>query len=191
MRGRKSKVLLIKEISNKELGYLIGLFAGDGYMFHDKKGRHYSVEFHLNSDRDKEIIKITLKLLERIGLKTMIYQDKRCNCKRIRTYSKEFFQLIKMESYKEDSEFGIGFVSGFIDSDGYYNKKNSTLEIINTDMEKLKRAKAFLDKIKVNSVIKKRVFSKFDKKQSYRLRISDNGTKLTTIFYVYHKNQIL
>ena len=43
----------IINLSEKENGYLFGLFEGDGYKFHDKKGRRYMIDFYLNSVRDK------------------------------------------------------------------------------------------------------------------------------------------
>ncbi len=47
MRGR---VFNLKKLSKNEIGYIIGMFVGDGYSYHDKKYRHYSVEFYLIAD---------------------------------------------------------------------------------------------------------------------------------------------
>ena len=51
MRGGKIKPVSFENISNKEVGYMVGLLAGDGYLIYDKKSRHYHVEFYLNSER--------------------------------------------------------------------------------------------------------------------------------------------
>jgi len=45
-----------KNLKEEEKGYLLGFFEGEGYKYHDKKNRHYYVEFSLNSKKDKEII---------------------------------------------------------------------------------------------------------------------------------------
>lgn len=63
---------------------------GDGYVFYDKKSRHYQIEFYLNSESDKEIITFIDNLFKKIGLNTYIYKDKRFNCVRVRAYSKNF-----------------------------------------------------------------------------------------------------
>ena len=113
----------IGNLTEKERGYLFGLFEGDGYKYHDKKGRHYHVEFYLNSEKDKEIIVLLVKILKKIGLNPNLYQDKRYNCKRIRVYSKELFNdLVRGSSLADkNKDFSIGFISGIIErssSDG-------------------------------------------------------------------------
>ena len=52
---------MLSNLSDLEKGYLFGLFEGDGYKYHDKKQRHYQVEFYLNSIKDIEIIKNKIK----------------------------------------------------------------------------------------------------------------------------------
>ena len=84
----------LNKISEKEKGYLFGLFFGDGYKIYDKKSRHYQVDFYLNSKNDIFIINKLSELLLKIGLRINFYQDKRYNCKRIRVYSKEFFNVL-------------------------------------------------------------------------------------------------
>mgnify|MGYP002401761942 CR=1 FL=1 len=46
----------LDNISSKDIGYMIGLFIGDGYKIH--ADRHYQVEYYLNSERDTDIIYI-------------------------------------------------------------------------------------------------------------------------------------
>jgi intein/homing endonuclease len=162
----------IENINNKEIGYVLGLLAGDGYMIHDKKSRHYNVEFYLNSIRDKKIIEFISILLNRMELIVQRYLDKRFNCLRIRASSKELYNFIKGDIFKENDDFKIGFISGFIDSDGYYNKKKSTLVITNSNIEKLKKTKRYLEDLKVSSSLNKKFKGPTYKIQPYNLYIS-------------------
>jgi len=74
-------------------------------------------------------------------------------------------------------EFNLGFVSGLIDSEGYYNKEKSYIMVINTNLKVLHKCQNFLKKIKVESSISKRKPSKKDKLNSYRMYISVNFKK--------------
>jgi hypothetical protein len=53
MRGREAD---FSELTEKEVGYLIGMILGDGYVFHDVKSRHYLVEIYLHSVKLKQEI---------------------------------------------------------------------------------------------------------------------------------------
>jgi len=171
MRGRE---LELENLSEKEKGYLFGLFEGDGYKIHDKKSRHYHVEFYLNSLKDKEIIDYLVNLLKKINLNPNLYQDKRYNCKRIRVYSKSFFNIIHKDvsQLNKDKNFGLGYVSGLIDSEGHVSKEKSYIMVINTKKEILEKCKNFLNELGINPVVNRRVLSKKDKIFSYRMYIS-------------------
>jgi len=173
----------MKELSEKEKGYLAGLFEGDGYKYHDIKGRHYQTEFYLNSERDKEIIGFLLKLLNKIKLNTQKYLDKRFNCLRLRINSKEIFNLFHKDSSlkNKEKEFCIGYLSGLIDSDGYVDAKKYSISIINTNREILENCQNFLKKEEIMSSLKIRKPSEKDKKKSYILHISVNFKRLPHI----------
>ena len=175
MRGRE-----ITLPTKKELGYLVGLFAGDGYSIHDKNSRHYTVEFFLNSLRDIDIQTFLLKILSSMNLFPNITKDKRFNCNRIRVYSKLFFNLI-VKKFVYSRDFKLGFVSGLIDSDGYYNKKKSHIEIVNTNKKLLLKAKRFLTSLRIDSTVRKRVKSRKDRLISYRLYISIKFIRLKNV----------
>ena len=165
---------MLKNLTEKEKGYLFGMFVGDGYKYYHKKSRHYYIEFYLNSIKDKKIINFIVKLLRKINLKPNLYQDKRYNCKRIRVYSKELFNLLHkdIKLKNETKELKIGFVSGIIDSEGYYNEKKSDITVVNTNKKVLDKCKEILEELKVNASINKRILSKKDKLPSYRMCIS-------------------
>ena len=46
-----------QNLSEKEMGYLIGFYVGDGYSYF-RKDKHYVVEFYLNSMRICRLIKL-------------------------------------------------------------------------------------------------------------------------------------
>jgi len=173
MRGREKEVNF-EALSEKEKGYLFGMFEGDGYKIHDEKSRHYSIEFYLNSIKDQEIIEFVSNLLIKINTLPYLYQDKRYNCKRIRVYSKQLFGILnKNISIKDkNKEFCIGYCSGIIDSEGYVNYQKAYILIVNTKLEVLKNIKKFLKNEKIESSISKRKKYSKDKLPYYQMYIS-------------------
>lgn len=171
MRGRELK---LGNLSEKEKGYLFGLFEGDGYKIYEKKNRHYDVEWYLNSVKDKPIINFLVILLKKIGINYNLYQDKRYNCKRVRVYSKELFNWIDKDINIKDKskEFNLGFISGLIDSEGYVNSKKDYIMVINTNKRVLEESQKFLKSVGINSSIMKRKRGIKDKLESYRMYLS-------------------
>jgi len=170
----------MKKITEMENGYLFGLFEGDGYKIYDRRGGHYTVEFYLNSVRDKKIIGFLVILLKKLGLNPNLYQDKRFKCKRIRIYSKKLFSVIQKKISLEDKSkgFNIGFISGLIDSEGYIHNKKSYIMVVNTNKVILNDCKKFLGSIGINSSINKRKPSKYEVLDSYRMYISVSFKRL-------------
>ena len=138
------------------------------------------MEFYLNSEKDKKIIEFVVRLLSKIGLKANLYQDKRYNCKRIRVYSKNLFNIIGKDIglSKETKDFKLGYVSGMIDSEGHVNRKKSYIMIVNTNKRILDSCKHFLSSIGINSSISKRKPSEKDVLDSYRMYISVSFKRL-------------
>lgn len=171
MRGRE---LNFDILSEKEKGYLFGLFEGDGYKIHDVKSRHYHTEFYLNSKRDKKIINFVCFLLRKLGFQPNLYLDKRFNCMRVRIYSKELFGILSknISLIDRSNDFLLGYVSGMIDSEGYVSSEKHYIMIVNTNKKVLENCKNFLNKININSSISLRKPSIKDKKKSYRMFVS-------------------
>lgn len=55
----------LTKISLSEIGYIKGFFIGDGYKYHDKRGRKYYVEFYTHSIRDKNILDFLFELTKK------------------------------------------------------------------------------------------------------------------------------
>lgn len=111
-------------ITDKQLGYIVGLFVGDGYSNYNPKDRHYKVEFYLNSLKDKAILDYLCKLLQKLNLKYFISKDKRYNVMRVKINSKEFMNLVlkhekELTKINPLSNYAIGLLSGFTDAEGY------------------------------------------------------------------------
>ena len=165
------KKLKLEKLSQKELGYLVGLFDGDGHL--DNWCRHYDVEFHLNSLKDQDIACQLLMILEKIGLNSHIIKDKRFNCLKIEVSCKLFFQRILKFSAgnPKDKDFGLGYISGIIDSEGYVNQIKRYIQITNTNKKLVKKVRAYLMALGIESKITKKCKCMKDKLQRYSLYV--------------------
>lgn len=161
----------MNNLSEMERGYLFGMYEGDGYAIHEKKTRHYTIEFYLDSIRNVNIQSYLISLLEKIGLSVLIMKDKRFNCNRLKIRSKRLFNILNNEQNEENQDFEIGFLSGMIDAEGYVNFPNSTINIVNTDIELISRCKSMLLRSGIDTKLRKRKKSKKDKKDSFILHI--------------------
>ncbi|GEM_PF-1503420 len=184
-------IINLDSLSLEERGYLAGFYLGDGYAYYNKKDRHYSVDFYLNSIKDQDIKEKIIILLNKLNLKHFEKKDKRYNCTRIRVNSKQFYNHIletnNLELLNPAKEHLNGFLSGFIDAEGYVTKGEITITQQN---------KVVLDKIVeiCNMLeIKTRKMWKFKNEKTpneiWRLRISTDiknynhiSTKIARIY---------
>ncbi|MBD3155615.1 MAG: hypothetical protein GF368_03080 [Candidatus Aenigmarchaeota archaeon] len=176
--------IYLDKLSDKELGYLLGFFLGDGYLYYYKSG-HYVVEFYLNSKKDIKIKSYIVLLMRKIGLKPFLIKDRRFNSIRIKVNSKKLFKFIRKEmnlikNYNYTLNQLIGFVSGFIDADGYV--ENGEIQLTQKEKENLLLIKKMCDSIG----IKVRKFWSMDnyktKNKIWRMRIS------TSFKYIGHNS---
>ena len=163
----------LNNINNAEKGYLIGLFVGDGYLYHDRWG-HYKINFYLNPKKDRDIAKFTINLLNKIGLSPYIMHHKGCLI--IRINSKKLFLYIQKKADKiflEKKDFLIGFTSGLIDSDGYVAKGD--IVISNIDKHLLEKIHNFCIELGIYSKIwEQKITCRCNDSIIWRLRISTN-----------------
>ena len=167
--GRKIKQPEFIVGSNPEVeGEIVGIFAGDGSQYFDKKAYHYQVNVHfgLKNRRYAEYVK---SLFER-------FFDKHFNLKnefkhgtlRLQTNSKIIFHFFKnylnynckikhstveLKSKKNKRLFYIGFIRGLFDTDGtvsYYPAQKRKIVLLTTTSQTLaKQVKQILEKFKV------------------------------------------
>jgi hypothetical protein len=167
------KIINFENLNQREKGYLMGLFSGDGYSYHDIKWRHFTIEFFLHSKRDNRIKEYLIVLLKKLNLNPIIYKDKRCKCNRIRIYSKQFFEFINHDFNRVDKEFEIGFVSGIIDAEGNVNSKKSFIKVVNTDKELITKTERYLRDLGVKSTLSVRKYLNKDWSDLHSLNISN------------------
>ena len=179
------KTIDLDVLNVKEKAYLIGIIMGDGYLYHDK-WRHYKTNIYLNPNKDEDIAKSVLLILTKIGINS--YTMYHHGCLIIRFNLKAFFEFINKELNKvknnEDSDFMIGFISGFIDSDGYVSYGD--IVVSNVNKEIIDITNNFCKKLKIktkiwnqNTLFKGKVFN------IWRLRIG------TSFKYEKHYSQKL
>lgn len=142
----------MKNISQQELGYVVGIFIGDGYAHYDKCNRHHNVDFYLNSIKDGQIIERLFSILTKSGLNVTKRKDKRYNSIRVRVSSKSFMGFMNskeselsnggaVQNMSED--YKIGVISGFIDAEGFVG--NGEIQLTQRKRETLLIIKGFCD----------------------------------------------
>ena len=125
-------------------------------------------------------------ILKKIGINP--YTMNHHGCLIIRFNSKEFFKFIKDEMTKvknnKDKDFMIGFISGFIDSDGYVSYGN--IVVTNIKKEIIDVTNNFYKKLKIKTKIwSQNTFFKGKVFNIWRLRIG------TSFKYEKHYSQKL
>ncbi len=135
IRGRKIKPVVIDTSDEEKIGEFIGVFAGDGSYFYDKKRFKHVICISFNR-KERFIAEYYANVIEKIAKKPYIYYRK--NVVVVRVVSKEIISFIKnflewngkkahtvslkKNVNKLSTKFLIGFLRGLIDSDGYVRK---------------------------------------------------------------------
>mgnify|MGYP006285451087 CR=1 FL=1 len=118
------KEIELHKLRDKEIGYLVGLFVGDGYANHHQNSRHYTVEFSLNRKKDRSVIKKVLKILKKSNINVYKIKDKRCRSMKLRIHSKALMNFLvsrKKELFNKKyfwENYKLGLLSGYIDAEG-------------------------------------------------------------------------
>ena len=148
-----------KNLSDKEIGYLAGLFVGDGYANYNKKDRHYNVEFYLHSSRDQDIQIYLSSILKKAKLHLTIFKDPRYKVNRVKISSRIFLYFIREQvqkfkiKHRFNKEFLLGVVSGFIDAEGCVKK--GSIHIAQKDGRTIQKIQEMCHKMRVNCNIRK------------------------------------
>ena len=141
--GKKLKDLEIDSKDDLFIGELIGLFVGDGYCFFDKKKYVYSIRLYFNNTEKDYVNSIINLFYEKLNKKPHLNRVK--NVLVLRYYSKELFNFILgyvgwgisinraghnkksrtvfLKDLPYSKEFKIGFLRGFVDTDGHISNK--------------------------------------------------------------------
>jgi len=73
--AKKQMRLDLSALDERECGYLIGFFVGDGSQFSVKKSGHYGVKLALDAKRDAEIATFLCNLFAKAGKQTGPYHE--------------------------------------------------------------------------------------------------------------------
>jgi hypothetical protein len=140
--GKKYKDITIPE-NDLFIGELVGLFVGDGNLYFDKKKYCYDVRFFFNI-KEETYVKELVKLFDLHFLKKP-HIGRTKNVLIVRYFSKKLFNFLKeyvgwgisldkrganqksrtvfLKNKDYAKDFKIGFLRGFLDSDGYLSDK--------------------------------------------------------------------
>jgi len=133
LRGRRprEKELFIERLTDKERGWLIGCYAGDGSRYFRKKAYSYEVKFALN-ENEHPIVERVEEYLSKCGMKTRRSIDRtrvyvRCQGKKmfesveksLSWYGKKKSKSVRLRDVLSCSDdFLFGVLCGLIDADG-------------------------------------------------------------------------
>jgi len=133
LRGKrpKEKVLSVERLTDKELGWLVGCYAGDGSRYFRPNTYSYEVKFAL-SEKEYPIVEFTEAILSKCGMKTRRSVDRkrvyvRCQSRQLYEFVEKYLLWdgrIKSTSVRlahvssHPIEFLFGFLCGLVDADG-------------------------------------------------------------------------
>ncbi len=187
------------ELKNKELGYLIGVIFGDGYLLQTKKD--YRILIADGSSKQEELkdsleyMKKLVSLFNKIFKidKNKIKIEKRGNWYVIFISSKWLIRFLnfffnmpigkkknRLSTPKILKSFNIKyqkiFWRGMFDTDGMINPTSRNVEIASSDYILMKECKNFLSKLNINSEIKEGMDGK-KRHKYYWINIKSNYFK--------------
>jgi len=112
-----------QKISREDLDWLIGLYIADGSKLKEKQ-RQYRIHFYLNPKKDELILKKLLNILISLNLNPNIQLKEKIGTLFIRVTNKMFFEKLPYDKSEKYVPKNIeAFIAGFLDGDGYVNKK--------------------------------------------------------------------
>jgi hypothetical protein len=138
--GKKYKTTTTNKDSKEDLGEFIGVFAGDGNYFFDRKKYHHRIRIytgHYEKDYSKYLSGFLTKLFSK---PPRVYKNSRKDVIISEYCSRDIYSLIKeyleweTDKTKEvrlknidklEQEFLIGFLRGIFDTDGGINLKKN------------------------------------------------------------------
>lgn len=147
-KRKKSRTISINfnKIQKWVIEWFIGLYYADGCKFLDNNYK-YTIKFKLDAKKDIEISQRLIYITKKLGLNPLIsYEngDVKNSIMVIRIYSKILFNFLPKKSkiYKPKNIYA--FISGLIDGDGCFSKKENRLVITQCKHKKLMK---YLSKI--------------------------------------------
>ncbi|HLG23891.1 MAG TPA: LAGLIDADG family homing endonuclease [Candidatus Nanoarchaeia archaeon] len=166
--GTVYKLNITPKFSKKE-GEIAGIFAGDGSQYYEPKAGHYENNVHFGGHNYNYAVYVK-SLFEGFFKKKFMFREETLGRYRLRTHSKEIYYFFKnyldykpqikhctvrLKSMNFPREFKIGFLKGFLDTDGniYRLKQTKKCRIaFYTTSEKLsKQLCKILDELEIKN----------------------------------------
>lgn len=187
LKGKKprEREFRFKNLSDKELGWLIGCYAGDGSRNLRKNTYSYDVKFALNQ-KEQSIAEFVEELLRKCGVNTWRSVDEQrlyVKCKNknlyyfVENYLKWFgtkkstsVRLACLSAYSNN--FLFGFLCGIIDADGGTKR----LYISTSSKGMMENLKEICEKLGIRiNVLEYDVFHVYLRKADYRRVCQEQG----------------
>jgi len=184
--GRKIKKVKINDNNKEKVGEIIGLFAGDGNFFFDKKNCEYRVRFYL-SRFENNILKHYFRTIASVfGKNPRVYTRESMNIMEI--VSKDVISFIRRYLIWDDGsktqtiklskgldelspDFLIGITRGLIDSDGYVRKNRREIYFGTVSKGLLKNFIDYLNKLDIKFKVYRQIQSNCS--TFFKLRITN------------------
>ena len=151
----------IEKLKEKEKGYLVGLYLGDGNIFINQEKGIYRLTFYL-SPLDQQVSKKLQHLFGKLKLNVIRYYSKNGSL-RVEIYSKKLIEWLTSIAYKQKNfiklpqshQFLVGFIEGMIDSDGNI-ESSGRVNITTANKLLLRNILKALEKIEIKYYVLKR-----------------------------------
>ena len=187
---RKMTKLNLNLLTEREKGYITGLFLGDGSFNKGHKEPRFFVRFALDAERDKDISHFLVSIFEKAGKKASIFT--RGSVLTVKVSSKDLVEYLqkhidydrktreKSIQYSDISsiDFQYGILAGMIDSDGHVHEHLGT-EIKTVSAKLFKNITAILRELEISTKTKLRdsPSNSFSKKPRYEIYIPSSEMK--------------
>ena len=137
----KHAVLNLKALQEKELGYSLGVYVGDGSLIRHKARGEYMLKIAFDRSNDADIIEFVVAMFRKAGKQVTSTNWRSVTFLRI--WSKPLYEFIRtyvlslpvltsnrhmkilLSTEAWNFEFAIGFLGGLIDSDGHVMRSKS------------------------------------------------------------------
>jgi len=196
---------------NKDLSYILGVLAGDGYLTYNNKLRRYQIGLNATDKKFVNEFKKSLISFFQITPTNEFKKSKKVNWNdqyATRLCSKEACDYINSigEFRKEnwtvpkiikesDEDVKCTFIKGFFDSEGEIDKQIGRVGATSMNLEGLKEIQELLNDLKIRSTIILVKDLRPNTSQKYRLRINDKKSIILFNdligFTIQRKQQIL
>jgi len=142
IKGKKFKEPFVEPYFSEEEGEIVGIFAGDGSQYYDKKSGHYETNVHFG---DKEYALYVKKLFDGYFQKEFNLKNETGGRFRLKGYCKGVYDYfsnylsyesrkkhctVKLKTLNCPPAFVKGFLRGLVDTDGTICPGNNKIRII-------------------------------------------------------------